>query len=102
VLVDLAARATAEPPFRWGTYHYCGTPSTTWYEFSQAIVAEASVHTTITTRHVRPISTDAYPTAARRPANSILDCSRIHHEFGIEPAPWRPALKTVVKEICHA
>src|SRR5258706_321324 len=47
--------------------------------------------------------TDSYraddPTPARRPDNSMLDCSRISAAFGIVPRPWRTALADVIHEI---
>ena len=47
---------------------------------------------------VEPITTDQYPTPARRPMNSVLDCRKIA-VFGISPPPWRPSLAAVVHEL---
>ena len=45
------------------------------------------------------IATADYPTPARRPANSVLDCSRIGVDYGVVPRPWREALGEVVAEL---
>ncbi len=84
-----------EPEFdRWGTYHYCGAPATTWCGFARAICRAAGLNTPI-----EPIPTTAFPTPARRPANSVLDCSRIKTVFGIDQPDWRAALERVVPAI---
>lgn len=82
----------------WGTYHYAGAGVTTWHGLAEAVFALAAPRwdRRIT---VTPISTVDYPTAARRPLNSVLDCSRIAAAFGIRPRPWRDALSEVVAEL---
>ena len=76
----------------WGTYHFCGSGRTSWYEFAGAIFEEARRHEKLKIACVRPICTEEYPTAARRPKCSVMDCSRIAAAFGIRPRPWRDAL----------
>jgi len=82
-----AGRATA-----WGTYHYCGRGVTTWHGFAEAIFDEAKKHDSFRVKTVAPITTDQYPTPARRPANSALDCSLIEEQFGIHTRPWHESL----------
>jgi dTDP-4-dehydrorhamnose reductase len=71
----------------WGTYHFTGSGTTTWHGFAERIV---DIQTRYTGRKppVVPIRTEEYPTRARRPANSALDCSRFVETFGIAPATW--------------
>lgn len=45
-----------------------------------------------------PITTAEYPTPARRPANSVLDCGRIFRTYGIEAPDWRADLSVVLDE----
>jgi dTDP-4-dehydrorhamnose reductase len=45
---------------------------------------------------VAAIPTSEYPTPARRPANSALDCSRIERRLGIRPRPWKEALEEMM------
>lgn len=73
------------------TYHLTGAGSTTWAGFAEAIFAEAALHGLPSARVV-PITTAEFPTPARRPAMSALDCGRIAQDFGIAPRPWREAL----------
>ncbi len=84
--------------FPWGTYHYAGAGATTWHGLAEAVFVLAAAHwdRKIT---VTPLSTAEYPTAARRPVNSVLDCGRIEAALGIHPRPWREALSEVVTEL---
>lgn len=86
---------------QWGTYHYCGEGPTTWHGFAEAIVA-ASLRHDGRNIPVRPITTADYPTPAKRPANSELDCTKIRTVFGLAPRGWKEALQEVVREIAPA
>lgn len=76
----------------WGIYHYCGAPSVSWYEFAREILKNDYKVA------VKPIPTTSYPTPARRPANSVLDCQKINSAFGIPQPDWREALIEDKKE----
>lgn len=92
----------ANPAFRngsvYGTYHYCGQPALSWYEFAIAIVREMRPLTAITAEKIVPISTAEFPTAATRPANSVLDCRYLQAAFGIKPQPWQQGLREVLQQ----
>jgi dTDP-4-dehydrorhamnose reductase len=79
----------------WGTYHYSGAPVTSWCRFARAIIDTASRQRGRTIPVV-PIATADYPTAARRPANSALDCARIASSFGLVQPEWPCALAAAV------
>jgi dTDP-4-dehydrorhamnose reductase len=83
---------------RWGTYHFAGGGTVTWHGFAQAIF-ELATPWRGPPPLVEAIATADYPTPARRPANSVLDCSRIGEVFGIVPRPWRQALAEVIGEL---
>ena len=89
----------------WGTYHFAGAGAVSWHGFAEAIFALASQWNS-TGRgpppRVEAITTADYPTPARRPANSVLDCCRIGEAFGIVPRPWREALGEVIGELYEA
>ncbi len=88
----------------WGTFHFAAADSTSWHEFAEEIVALAgalSARPSGPGLRVEPITTDQYPTAARRPMNSVLDCRKIA-AFGISPPPWRSSLPAVVRELVGA
>lgn len=80
----------------WGTYHYCGAPPTTWYDFACAIVAGARRYEALKVREIVPITTAEYPTPAARPANSVLDCARFERRFGNAPRSWQAGLAEVL------
>jgi dTDP-4-dehydrorhamnose reductase len=85
----------------WGSFHFAGAGSTNWHGFAEEIFDLATrfgAWPPETRPRVEPITTDQYPTAARRPMNSVLDCRKIA-AFGIEPPPWRSSLAAVVREL---
>lgn len=94
VILAIAGQGDRNP---WGTYHYSGKGVTTWHGFAAAIFAEARKYTSLLVERVEPISTAQYPTPAKRPANSVLDCSLFTGAFGIEPRPWRESLVEVMR-----
>jgi len=91
-ILDIIAISTAPEFGQWGTYHFSGTPAVSWFEFANAIVAHRGAV-------VLPIATQDYPLPARRPSNSVLDCSRIYSVFGIVQPDWRVALRNVLNEL---
>jgi dTDP-4-dehydrorhamnose reductase len=93
---QIMARGEKAP---WGVYHYCGSDETTWHAFAEAIVEEGRRREDLKVTRILPISTAEYPTPARRPAMSILDCTKIKLNFGIIPTAWRSGLSEVMKEI---
>lgn len=77
-----------------GTWHYAGAPDTSWACFARETFALAGLAVT-----VEDIPTAAYPTPARRPLNSRLDCAALTADFGITRPDWRQALAEVVSEL---
>ncbi|MGD0864582.1 MAG: dTDP-4-dehydrorhamnose reductase [Rhizomicrobium sp.] len=88
--------ARSEGRGAWGTFHFTSAEPTTWYGFARAILDGAGF---VPVPKLSPITTAEYPTPAVRPANSVLDCTRIHREFGIPQPSWRVALSEVLAEI---
>jgi dTDP-4-dehydrorhamnose reductase len=83
---------------RWGLYHFVGDEPVTWHGFAAAIF-ERLAHKTGKAPVLTPIATADYPTPARRPANSILHCARIAHDYGLAPPSWRAGLDRVLDEL---
>lgn len=77
-----------------GTYHYAGAPDVSWAGFAREIFASAGRDVTVT-----GIPTSAYPTPARRPLNSRLDCTRLRADFGIAPADWRAGVSAALERL---
>ncbi|HRE61406.1 MAG TPA: dTDP-4-dehydrorhamnose reductase [Micropepsaceae bacterium] len=78
-----------------GVFHLTCGGETSWCGFARTIFA-ASAARGGPTADVTPISTAEYPTAARRPANSRLDCTKLSQTFGITLPDWREALEPVM------
>ena len=77
-----------------GTHHFSGAPDTSWAGFARAIMAEAGLAC-----RINDIPTSEYPTPAKRPLNSRLDCSEFTTAFGIPRPDWRDGLRAIVKEL---
>ena len=97
ILLNLAGRiAEIDAIGGWGAYHYCGAPVTTWHGFASAIVEQAREFENLRAQTITAITTADFPTPATRPANSVLDTSRLAFRFGIQPRPWRDGLHTLL------
>ena len=83
-----------ENPAKSGTYHFSGTPDLSWADFAREIFALSN-----RTIFVEDIPTSAFPTPAKRPQNSRLDCSATHSTFGISRPLWKPALAQMLTEL---
>jgi len=82
----------------WGTYHFTGSGVTTWYGFASRIIA-AQAPLTGRAPRVTPITTAEFPTPARRPANSELDCSLLERVFGFRGRPWTEETDAVTRAL---
>ena len=93
-LITVVRRHTPEQlAERAGIYHYCGSPYASWFEFAETIFAEAAAQGVLAKiPAVKPIGTADYPTPAKRPADSRLDCGKIRAVFGIALCDWHSAL----------
>ena len=96
--LTMAARIADGTPGAWGTYHYSGQPAVTWFGFASAIFAEAAKHGKPAPK-LEPITTDQYPTPARRPAWSVMDNGKIQREWGIAPPDWTAVLPGIVRTL---
>jgi dTDP-4-dehydrorhamnose reductase len=90
--LTIADRLIAAPGLS-GTHHFAGFPDTTWAGFARAIMETAGLPA-----EVEDIATADYPTPARRPANSRLDCSALARDFGIPRPDWRAGLAAVLAD----
>ncbi|MFF5864213.1 dTDP-4-dehydrorhamnose reductase [Pseudomonas sp. NPDC012596] len=80
----------------WGTYHLTAQGETSWYGFAQAIGEQLKARG-LPCAELLPIASSEYPTPARRPLNSRLDCSRLAGEWGIQLPHWQQALIDCLK-----
>lgn len=93
-LLRVAARVTGGDPVpatAWGTFHFTGAPQATWHGFAAEIFRQAAARGHKVPRLI-PIGTADYPTPAKRPAWSVLDCRRILESYGIAQPDWRDGI----------
>lgn len=84
-----------------GTFHMTGAGEASWADFAGAIF-NASETQRGPTSVVRRIATAEYPTAARRPANSRLDSSKLRRVHGVALPGWQTSLPAIVKRLIAA
>ncbi len=86
-----------------GTFHHCDDGRASWHEFAVAIAEEAHAAGLVTRiPTIKPITTADYPTPARRPAFSLLDCSATRAMLGDQPVAWRDHLRLMLEEEAQA
>jgi dTDP-4-dehydrorhamnose reductase len=86
---DLASQRGAT-----GVYHFSGAPDVSWADFAREIFVQAGRTVSVT-----DIPTSAYPTPAKRPANSRMDCSDLERDYEIARPDWRTDLSNVLTEL---
>jgi dTDP-4-dehydrorhamnose reductase len=78
-----------------GIYHFSNEGACSWYDFTKSIHRIAGIKTC----EVLPIPTEDYPTAATRPAYSILNKSKIKATYGVEIPYWEESLQECIKRL---
>lgn len=82
-------------------FHAAGGGEATWYELAGAVFDEAQ-RFGMARPTIAPITTADWPTAARRPADSRLDCARLADAFGVRLPHWRVSLGPIIEEALTA
>lgn len=77
-----------------GIYHYANAGETTWFGFAEKIKALAGLECDL-----KAITSDQFPTPAKRPNYSVLDTSKIENDLGIEIPSWEIALKQCINKL---
>lgn len=88
------ARSMMGDPKKGGLYHFSGAPDVSWAEFAREIFRLSKL-----APDVVEIATVDYPTPAKRPLNSRLDCEALQRDFGIARPDWRADLQQVLREV---
>ena len=99
-LLDILAQLDDKEPTadKAGIYHLAGTGFTNWHGFALSIF-ENGTEFGLPVPDVRAISTAEYPTPAKRPANSRLDCDKLNANFGVSLPNWRESTAECVKRL---
>jgi dTDP-4-dehydrorhamnose reductase len=101
-ILDLTERMVgADTRGRAGIYHIAAQGETTWHGFAAAIFA-GWARRGRRVPALQPITTAEYKTAARRPKNSRLDCSKIERAFGLRLPAWQGSLESCLDELAGA
>ncbi|WP_419804064.1 dTDP-4-dehydrorhamnose reductase [Terriglobus sp.] len=99
-VASLLHRTRNELAAKTGDYHLAGTGETTWFEFAREIVAQAKrLRAQEAWTEPEPVPSTAYVTAARRPANSRLNCDKAKRELVLSLPDWRLSTEAVVAEL---
>lgn len=77
-----------------GLFHLAAAGRTSWCGFAREIFKTAGLNTVVT-----PITSAQYPTAARRPFNSTLDCSKLIKTFGFAPPTWQEGMLACMRSL---
>jgi dTDP-4-dehydrorhamnose reductase len=99
-ILDILQRCSREEiAARAGVHNLAAQGETTWHGLAAAIFAGLSARGGRAVPRLVAISSAEYPTAARRPANSRLDCAAIERRFGIRLPPWRQSLNSCLDQL---
>ncbi len=88
----------SDDPALRGLFHMTGTGEASWADFARFIF-ETRAETGLGNVIVEDISTEQYPTPAKRPANSRLDCRKLESVYGLRLPDWRPSTRWVVETL---
>jgi dTDP-4-dehydrorhamnose reductase len=81
-------------------YHAAGAGETTWHGFAaEAVRLQREREPGVRFAAIEAITTAEYPTPAKRPANSRMNCERLRERFGWEMLDWRDSLREVLAEL---
>ena len=72
-------------------YHYSNAGEISWYEFAKEIFKLAGIQCSVS-----PITTEQYPTPAKRPKNTLMNKDKISHRFDIDILDWRKSLESCI------
>jgi dTDP-4-dehydrorhamnose reductase len=86
-----------------GIHHWCDDGVASWYDFAVAIQEEAVARGLLNIQvPIRAVRSSEYPTAAQRPAYSVLDKRRTAIALGFGPAHWRTNLRLMLNELASS
>lgn len=95
-LLQLASRAVAGGAS--GIYHIAASGDASWAELAEHVM-HLSVKGGGPSATIRRIASSDFPTAARRPANSVLDCTKARAELGVALPHWKEAVEAIVGRV---
>ncbi|MDB5999653.1 MAG: dTDP-4-dehydrorhamnose reductase [Rhizobacter sp.] len=97
-----AVRTAQQRPQVSGLYHAVAAGHTSWHGYASHVIAfarAAGQTVKVAADAIAPVPTSAFPTPARRPANSRLDISRLQDTFGLVMPPWQKGVDRMLSEV---
>jgi len=105
LLADVAAhalRTAQQRPEVSGTYHVAAAGETSWHGYAQHVIEHARAAgrpIKVATANIAAVPTSAFPTPAKRPGNSRLDCSKLQQTFDLKLPHWASGVDRMLQEI---
>jgi len=94
ILYTMQNKAFKEVGQETQVYHYSNAGEISWYEFAKEIFELESIPCVI-----NPITTDQYPTPAKRPKNTLMGKDKITETFGVNTPDWTESIQACIKNI---
>ncbi len=94
ILEQKQASKKSDPSESVSVYHFSNEGNCSWYDFAQSIFELSNIEC-----KVNPISTEEYPTLAKRPRYSILNKEKIKEAYHIQIPYWRDSLKSCIETL---
>jgi dTDP-4-dehydrorhamnose reductase len=105
LLADITAhaiRAARPRPELSGLYHLVAAGETSWHGYASLVIdyaQRAGVSMWITPEDVHPVPTTSFPTPAKRPLNSRLDCTKLQNTFDLVLPQWQTGVTRMLEEV---
>jgi len=105
LLADITAhalRTALHRPDVAGTYHAVGQGETSWHGYAQHVIEFARAHgqpIKVARDAIAPVPTSAFPTPAKRPANSRMNTHKLRSTFGLTLPPWQTGVDRMLTEV---
>lgn len=95
-LTQIAKRINQGDAVKYGVYHYSGLPHVSWFDFADAIFDVAVEQGVLDKKPIlTSITTDQYPTPAKRPSNSRLSTEKVTLGYSVKASDWKAALNNI-------
>lgn len=91
-LAEAIMKIVESPQKKYGIFHFSNYPETTWFQFAEKIAAFSG-----SSIHLKPITTEEYPTPAKRPKRSTMCLDKIEKIYGIDLKHWENSLEDCIE-----